>query len=604
MVLGPLFRREYRAAARSRRPFATRMVFATILGGVLGLLAWGVFGTRGPMAAGGEAERLHRFGQLAFVATFVAELIFLMSFVPAFVAPAVAEEREKDTLALLLITRLRPSEVAAVKALARWAPAASLALTGLPVLLVAGWLGGLHREAGLALLVLLGSSGFMACAAVLASARRELAGNAQAEAVGWALGWMVVPPFFSLVPIRTGEIWGDLLDLLKTICSYVAPSSPVSLVTDRGWYTLPPGAATLPERVALMLALQLVGGAGLLLLAAGHLRARDRAPNWADPTRGYRPPVGDDPIFWRELDLPRRRGGGSLLRYQLRHVRILLVSLLLVALQLVGTLIVLAIPVALALATLHYGLAAAREAWEQGSGSPAPAVARGHFAFLLRCLTGLLLFLPALNLPATVAGRITAERSKRSWEILLATPLDGAAIVGAKVRAAAFGLRALAKPVAAAWVLGVALGATAFWGPAVAALDLWLLARACLALGFVWSLRPDMEPIAATTRVTWSTLALLAAHGPLLYLVLASPHELEVVASWPGWARWSVVAGAVAVLGLTAFAAWSLDRRVRTRFDEWAGRPSRAGQRRPEAAEVRTRPVPARGDAVVAVEAG
>ena len=102
-----------------------------------------------------------------------------------------------------------------------------------------------------------------------------------------------------------------------------------------------------------MIGLQVVFGVMAVCAAASRLKARETNPNWLDPTRGYRPSCGDDPILWREYELPMRRGGSSVLVFRLRYLLILLKVLLLNVLALVGMLILLAIPLGLLTASAH-----------------------------------------------------------------------------------------------------------------------------------------------------------------------------------------------------------------------------------------------------------
>ena len=168
MFSGPLFRAERRASIRGRRPFVFRTIFTIVL--VLVSLPIGSVLNESPIWAANPQARPLYFGRSLLIATISIELLTLLFFVPASVGGAIADERQKDTLTLLLLTRLTSIEIVLTKAFARWLPAANLVFTGLPFLVVGAWLAGLEYEAGLALLVLLSSSAFMACLSILASA--------------------------------------------------------------------------------------------------------------------------------------------------------------------------------------------------------------------------------------------------------------------------------------------------------------------------------------------------------------------------------------------------------------------------------------------------
>jgi hypothetical protein len=574
MFSGPMFRWEYQAASRRRRPF----VFRTLVAAVFCLVALliGLFIFRVNPRNLSVQERITAFGIAAFIATFSVDLLLMVFFVPAFVGGSIAEERAKDTLPLLLLTRLTPLEIVLTKAVARWLSTANLVLAALPILAVSAWLAGLVFECGLALLVLASSLGFMASLAMLASAQREQVGTARAQAMAWNFGWLFVPPAFTIMPIRTGTLLGDLLDELKMLCTYIAPSSPLSLLTDTGWFRNRPGAIGLEGRVAELIGLQALFGLVALYIASGRLQARERNPNWADPTRGYRPPCGDDPVYWREYELPTRRGGGSRFALGLRYVLILIRALLITALTLLGTLLALAVPLGLLIATAHYGYAAFCELWQFGYGPSGTFEDRATFNIVIRSATGLLAFLPSLNLVSLIVGRITTEKDKKTWDALLATPLDGEEILRSKARAATHGIWQLARPLVVLWMLGIACGVVTPLGVALAAIDLVLVVWVVTALGLSLGIRPGVTSVAAS-RASWSTLVLFGLQTPLLWAALASPRELAVFAGWDARLRWGLVLACLMIPILTGSVAWVLTRQTLRRFDEWVGRPIVSG---------------------------
>ena len=91
--------------------------------------------------------------------------------------------------------------------------------------------------------MLVATSAFMTTLAILASASRDQSGQARASAMTWIFGWLLVPPVVSMFPIPSGSFWGDLLIEIRQACSFVAPSSPVSLLTDRAWFYRPEASA-------------------------------------------------------------------------------------------------------------------------------------------------------------------------------------------------------------------------------------------------------------------------------------------------------------------------------------------------------------------------
>ena len=300
-----------------------------------------------------------------------------------------------------------------------------------------------------------------------------------ALATAWIFGWLIGPPILSIMPIGSADLWGMLLTELKSLCALVAPSSPLSLVTDPGWY-LGSSRIDLESRVALMVGLQSVFGLLALASAASQLKARETNPNWIDPTRGYRPPCGDDPVFWREYELPMCRGGGSLVALRLRYLLIVIKAVLINVAALVGVLLVLAIPIGLVVATMYYGFGAFDELRQYGYSPDGPFVERLHFNLLVRAATGMLALLPAMIQTSLVGTRITAERDKKTWDTFLTTPLSATEILWSKSRVALTSLKT-GWPLLVIWVLGLACGVVTPLGVFVTARSTW-----CCSPGLSW----------------------------------------------------------------------------------------------------------------------
>jgi hypothetical protein len=423
---------------------------------------------------------------------------------------------------MLLLTRLAPVEIALTKAFAHWLPAANLAFTGVPFLVAATWAAGLERESLLALLVVLSCSAFMASLAILASARGMRVVVARGQATGWIFGWLLAPPILTIIPVTSGTLWGELLAELKRLCTLIAPSSPLSLATDPGWYYRA-NAISLEGRVALMIGLQALFGLLAVGLALGSLKAREKHPNWPDPTRGHRPRCGDDPIFWREYGLPVRRGAGSLLVIRLRYIWILTRSILLSLLALVVAILAVAVPIGLLLGTIHYGSAVFRELWQR---SPT-FEARGHVSQLIRAATGMLAALPVLGTAAMVAGRIKAEMDRKTWDAFLTTPLTGEEVLRSKARVAVYGLRHSAWPLPILWTMGIACGVVTPLGVILTTIDLALGVWASVTLGLYLGIRPGTTN-SVSNRTALTMLGYMAFHVPLLGAAMASSAELAL----------------------------------------------------------------------------
>ena len=176
----------------------------------------------------------------------------------------------------------------------------------------------------------------------------------------------------TIMPVATGSLWGDLLAELKRALHARGAFEP-AVARHRSRLVLPGRRAIrLEGRVARMIGLQALFGLLAVALAAGRLKAREKNPNWLDPTRGHRPRCGDDPIYWREYELPIRRGAGPLLAIRLRYVWILIRAILMNLLALLGALLAVAVPIGCWSRRCTIGFAAFQELWRHGYGVNGP----------------------------------------------------------------------------------------------------------------------------------------------------------------------------------------------------------------------------------------
>ena len=138
-MLGPIFAREFRTVPRRAGHYGMRAAFLGLLW-TLGLTAW--------LATGGLGEdpqigATARFGVLLFqVLTFV--LVTLLTFFAALsAASTVAQEKDRRTFLLLLLSDLRDYEIVLGKLLGSLLPIILILLGTLPVLALLLLLGGI-----------------------------------------------------------------------------------------------------------------------------------------------------------------------------------------------------------------------------------------------------------------------------------------------------------------------------------------------------------------------------------------------------------------------------------------------------------------------------
>ena len=106
MLAGPVFTREVVTAARRKRLFVLRAAYPA---GLLLLLATAWLVYTGPRVVRGAGD-VARFGQLAFEILAAVQLALATFFSALFTAGAVAQEKDRGTLELLLLTRLNNRE--------------------------------------------------------------------------------------------------------------------------------------------------------------------------------------------------------------------------------------------------------------------------------------------------------------------------------------------------------------------------------------------------------------------------------------------------------------------------------------------------------------
>lgn len=145
----PLLRRELLEASHKRRTYALRTLIALIHAVGFLLYYFSVYSRRGSM------RQLSAEGVDAVAILYMIDLFAIVLLLPAMTCSVIAGEREKQTLGLLLITRIRPLSLVVEKLLSRLLPMTNLLLITLPMLGVAFLLGGVQVGDVLVILLLL-----------------------------------------------------------------------------------------------------------------------------------------------------------------------------------------------------------------------------------------------------------------------------------------------------------------------------------------------------------------------------------------------------------------------------------------------------------------
>ncbi len=138
MLIGPIFTREVVIVPRRTRLYIARATYVAALL-LLMCTAWLVL-------AGTQVVRnvgdLARFGALVFQVLAVVQLVLAASFSALFSASAVAQEKDRRTLVLLLLTRLTNSELVLGKLFAGLLSVLALFAASLPVFMATALFGG------------------------------------------------------------------------------------------------------------------------------------------------------------------------------------------------------------------------------------------------------------------------------------------------------------------------------------------------------------------------------------------------------------------------------------------------------------------------------
>ncbi|HEX6962876.1 MAG TPA: hypothetical protein VF175_13485 [Lacipirellula sp.] len=142
MLVGPVFTREIATAPRNWRLYFLRGVYVAALFGLV-CTAWLiVFGSQ-PVRTLGD---LARFGAAVFSLLAPVQLAVAMGFSALLTAAAVAQEKDRRTLDLLLMTRMTNSELVIGKLLASMLSVLVVILAAVPLLMLLTLLGGVSHS--------------------------------------------------------------------------------------------------------------------------------------------------------------------------------------------------------------------------------------------------------------------------------------------------------------------------------------------------------------------------------------------------------------------------------------------------------------------------
>ena len=615
MRLGPVLERELVVTARRGRFFALRSLYGLAL---LALVV-SVYRGAGGSEVAGSTITFARGSQLArglFASLILIQWAALIVLTPALVSGAIAGEHQRKTLHDLLTSDLTDAEIVLGKLAARLVHIVTLLATGLPILVLAGLLGGLDLGMTVvAELATLSTAFFLGALSILGSTQTRSARGALNFTMTLTLTWLILPASTVFLLPQAGHLGFVLYDWFGPLNAWLSASSPFAL-----WLASLAGAIrgadALREQLLWMIGLQVVYGGLLALLATCCLRRtyRNRQGSSRRGTRAStsrarrtrraieRPGCGRDPMLWKELVAP----SAPAFYGSLGFITTLMLGLL------------------LAWSTFDYAAPAFRELLKVGGYGVAPSgSARALFHFYLRIAGTAISLISVLGIASDAAAGIAGEREHDTWVSLTATPLTGTEIVRAKMLGAMWGIRHMAAVLAMLWLVGVLAGAVHPLGFFACLIEMAVFTWFAAALGTWISLRSE-QTLRAVAKVT-GVLVLLNAGVMLAALTLWPGRPLAFFGCFPVllcaslvsfgevggtltrsvmgpfsdvslstmWSKQGAELVFTCVLGAVSYAvaAALLTRSACCRFDTWLDRPKITGpEREPKPVGLTTRP--------------
>jgi ABC-type transport system involved in multi-copper enzyme maturation permease subunit len=323
-LFGPLLVYDLVRTARRRQYVFLRCGYVVaLLAVLLGVHAAWVLATGRDLRevlTGAPLDRrlLADFASSFFLAFLAVQFLAGCLLTPAYTAGAVAEEKERNALELLLTTDLRGREIVLGMAASRLANLLLVILAGLPVLSLTLFVGGVDAgllAAGFAVTAL--SMLSLTALGVLVSVYAHRPRQAVIRTYGWAaaylvvsgLSWLLLLPSIGWAAWPSTATWASPVTL-EDVVEWFNAGNPVALAVQL-WLGVNAGKALdslLPGAVAAyawfhgLTAVVLIGWAAARLRTVA-LRPPPGAPRFALPgtRRRYRPRVGRRPMLWKEL---------------------------------------------------------------------------------------------------------------------------------------------------------------------------------------------------------------------------------------------------------------------------------------------------------------
>jgi ABC-type transport system involved in multi-copper enzyme maturation permease subunit len=553
MLPGPIFFHELRAIARRKRSYALRVLLGLFLlySVVMSYESW--TGSYWYSLAVRERELtpkdLARLGNQLFVAVVWLQGLTICFLTPAFLAGAVAEDRQRKVLPYLLASPMTGAEIVLGKLAVRVMNLAVLVAVGLPVLSLTTFLGGIDP---LAVWLAYGASFstlyFLAALSIFLSVYSPRPRDSILVAYLLVVIWSFLP-MLDFLFTRVGGPLSSAVNAARPVTEWIMATSPYTLLV----LSFTGASARLVEGISWMIGLQVLYGTILMGWSTWRLRPVERGArplglpifprDRGVPQRRLlrRRTCGDEPMMWKECTGSLSIGSRS------KAVTLFLLSV--VAIVGLGYLVV------------DQGIPAFHEMHEYGTGAAGTWRSRWALNFSVRTITAILYILTSLMLGASAATGITMEHEKDTWVSLVSTPLDRTEILKAKVLGAFWRVRAPLAALASVWLTGVCCGAVHPLGALGAAVAVAIYSTFTAMLGTYVSLRFKSSARAIATTIA----TLIFLNGGYLFCCIPFIAGSDSIVVMAGFTPFIVTAAPFTASELDAFFSMTYSGAVEAR---------------------------------------
>jgi ABC-type transport system involved in multi-copper enzyme maturation permease subunit len=494
-VFGPVLYYDMIRSARHSRFVWLRFLYAL----VLLFLLFCVF-LSAPRRISGDARQAAQLAQNYFELFMVAQFVAVVLLTPAYVAGAIAEEKDRKTLEFMLATDLLNREIVLSKLGSRLANLALVVLTGLPILSILQFVGGIDPNMVLAgfivtAMTIVGQAGVAILCSVTCKRPRDAIGLSYLGVVlYYGVGLAMMVALRNLAGLAATPLWfGDNPPMVQDAVDLYDRGSLIHvIIAVKRAGSMGTLAADLPVLVRDYAIFHGLLFLGCSLLAVARVRRVALDQMYGKPARSRagrglmaRPPVSNHPMLWKEMEC---EGGG-----RMNWIGLVIFTLLLGCTLVPAVLIV----------VYHCEHFYQATGWRNGLSTSMNAWGR-TCNVLVGCLT-------LLAVAVRASTSITSERDKQTFDALLTSPLDSSTILHAKWLGSILGARMGLLWLAVIWAVGVVTGGLHIGAMLLVAVA-WLIFAAFVATLGMWFSVVCKTSLRATVLTILSTIGLGVGH--------------------------------------------------------------------------------------------